>query len=208
MDTETPDNETADAGQGTLERYLGNAIRELRQRHGLTIADVAERAGISRGMLSKIENAQSATSLETLSRLAGALGVSLSALFRNYDVPDGSAQLVKKDEGMEVVRRGTKRGHTYHLLAYDQGPTKVFEPFLITIDSPQATFPVFEHPGTEFIHMLEGRMDYRHGQHTYALGPGDSLTFRGEVPHGPENLVELPIRFLSVIVYPPGTAES
>ena len=187
---------------GALERYLGNAVRDLRQRHGLTIADVAERAAISRGMLSKIENAQTATSLDTLTRLARALGASLSALFRNYDVPDGSAQLVKNGEGMEVVRRGTKRGHTYHLLAYDQGPTKLFEPFLITIDSESATFPVFEHPGTEFLYMLEGRMEYRHGQHTYLLTPGDSLTFRGEVPHGPEKLIECPIRFLATIMYP------
>ncbi len=187
---------------GALERYLGNAVRDLRQRHGLTIADVAERAAISRGMLSKIENAQTATSLDTLTRLARALGVSPSTLFRNYDVPDGSAQLVKNGEGMEVVRRGTKRGHTYHLLAYDQGPTKLFEPFLITIDSESATFPVFEHPGTEFLYMLEGRMEYRHGQHTYLLTPGDSLTFRGEVPHGPEKLIECPIRFLATIVYP------
>jgi len=191
-----------EAESGALERYLGNAIRDLRQRHGLTIAEVADRAGISRGMLSKIENAQTATSLDSLHRLAQALGVSLSTLFRNYDVPEGSAQLVKNGEGMEVVRRGTKRGHTYHLLAHEQGPTKLFEPFLITIDSPDATFPVFEHPGTEFLYMLEGRMEYRHGQHTYLLTPGDALSFRGEVPHGPERLIDLPIRFLATIVYP------
>ena len=58
----------------SLERYLGNTIRDLRQKHDLTIADVATLAGISRGMLSKIENAQTATSLDTLSRLASALG--------------------------------------------------------------------------------------------------------------------------------------
>ena len=191
-----------EAESGALERYLGNAIRDLRQRHGLTIAEVADRAGISRGMLSKIENAQTATSLDSLHRLAQALGVSLSTLFRNYDVPEGSAQLVKNGEGMEVVRRGTRRGHTYHLLAHEQGPTKLFEPFLITIDSPDATFPVFEHPGTEFLYMLEGRMEYRHGQHTYLLTPGDALSFRGEVPHGPEKLIDLPIRFLATIVYP------
>ncbi|NTV11518.1 MAG: helix-turn-helix domain-containing protein, partial [Zoogloea sp.] len=178
---------------GSLERYLGSTVRELRQKHGLTIADVADRAGISRGMLSKIENAQTATSLDTLSRLAHALGVSLATLFRQYDVPGGGAQLVKKGEGMEVVRRGTKRGHTYHLLAYDQGPVKLFEPFLITIDHESEVFPTFEHPGTEFLYMLEGQMEYRHGQNTYLLTPGDALTFRGEVPHGPEKLIECPI---------------
>jgi hypothetical protein len=45
-------------------------------------------------------------------------------------------------------------------------------------------------------------MEYRHGQHTYLLTPGDALTFRGEVPHGPEKLIDLPIRFLATIVYP------
>ncbi|MCK9261531.1 MAG: XRE family transcriptional regulator [Azoarcus sp.] len=187
---------------GSLERYLGNTLREIRLKHGLTIADVATLANISRGMLSKIENAQTATSLETLSRLAHALGVSLAALFKSYDVPSGSAQLVPKGEGMEVVRRGTKRGHTYHLLSYGQGPTKTFEPFLITIDHESETFPIFEHPGTEFIYMLEGSIEYRHGQHTYVLNPGDALTFDGEVPHGPEKMMQCPIRFLSILMYP------
>lgn len=197
----TTDKPAPTIADHALERYVGNTIRELRQKHGLTIAEVAEQIGISRGMLSKIENAQTATSLETLAKLAGALGVSLATLFRNYNIPAGNAQLVKQGEGMEVVRRGTKRGHTYHLLAYDQGPTKLFEPFLITMDDESEVFPTFEHPGTEFIYMLEGAIEYRHGQSTYLLEPGDSLTFRGDIPHGPEKLLTLPIRFLAIIYY-------
>ena len=187
----------------SLERYLGNVIRDLRQRDHLTIADVSSQAGISRGMLSKIENGQAATSLDTLSRIAQALGVSLAHLFRDYNVPSGGAQLVKAQDGMEVVRRGTRRGHTYHLLAYDKGPRKTFEPFLITMDDASEVFPSFEHPGTEFIYMLKGKIEYRHGRQTYMLEPGDSLTFRGDVPHGPEKLLELPIHFLSIIIYGP-----
>ena len=196
--------EPPSSGEGSdrsLYRHLGGTIRELRQKDHLTIAEVAAQAGISRGMLSKIENGQAATSLDTLSRIAKALGVSLAHLFRYFDVPSGGAQLVKSGAGMEVVRRGTRCGHTYHLLAYDQGPQKTFEPFLITMDDASEVFPTFEHPGTEFIYMLEGRIEYRHGQHTYLLAPGDSLTFRGSVPHGPEKLIELPIKFLAVIVY-------
>ncbi|MBC8751274.1 helix-turn-helix domain-containing protein [Paraburkholderia podalyriae] len=190
--------------KNSLERYLGATIRELRQRHGLTIAQVSEQAGISRGMLSKIENAQTSTGLDVLNRIANALGVSMSTLFRRFDVPEGGAQLVKKGEGMEVVRKGTKRGHTYHLLAYDQGPKKLFEPFLITMDDESETFPVFEHQGTEFIHMLKGVIEYRHGQQTYILHPGDTLTFQADVPHGPERLIEMPIQFLSIFVYGEG----
>ena len=193
-------------GGKSLDRFLGNVIRELRLKDNLTIAEVASQAGISRGMVSKIENGQVSTSLETLSKIAQALGVSLAHLFRHYNMPSGGAQLVKNGAGMEVVRRGTKRGHTYHLLAYDQGPRKAFEPFLITMDDASEVFPTFEHPGTEFIYMLKGRIEYRHGQQTYLLEPGDSLTFRGDIPHGPERLIELPIHFLSTIIYG-GTAE-
>lgn len=193
--------------KSSLERYLGATIRELRQRHGLTIAQVSEQAGISRGMLSKIENAQTSTGLDVLNRIANALGVSMSTLFRRFDVPEGGAQLVKKGEGMEVVRKGTKRGHTYHLLAYDQGPRKLFEPFLITMDDESETFPVFEHQGTEFIHMLKGVIEYRHGQQTYILHPGDTITFRADVPHGPERLIKTPIQFLSIFVYGQGAPD-
>lgn len=185
----------------SLDRFIGNVIRELRLKDNLTIAEVAAQAGISRGMVSKIENGQVSTSLETLSKIAQALGVSLAHLFRHYNMPSGGAQLVKSGAGMEVVRRGTRRGHTYHLLAYDQGPRKAFEPFLITMDDASEVFPTFEHPGTEFIYMLKGRIEYRHGQQTYVLEPGDSLTFRGDIPHGPERLIELPIYFLSTIIY-------
>ena len=199
---------TEQTNDGSLERYIGNTIRQLRQKHKLTIAEVCDRANISRGMLSKIENAQTATSLETLAKLASALGVSLSTLFRNYNMPEGDAQLVKSGEGMEVVRRGTKRGHTYHLLAYDRGSTKLFEPFLIAMDDASEAFPTFEHPGVEFIHMLQGKIEYRHGQSTYLLEPGDSLTFQGDIPHGPEKLIELPIVFLAIIYYSAPLMES
>ncbi|MBD3671349.1 MAG: helix-turn-helix domain-containing protein [Gammaproteobacteria bacterium] len=184
-----------------LDAYIGRVLREQRQAQSLTIADVAERAELSRGMVSRIENGQVSCSLETLHRLTNTLGITLSNLFRNYDIPEGGAQLVKAGEGLEVVRRGTKRGHTYHLLAYDQGPRKLVEPLLITMDDASEIFPTFTHPGTEFIYMLEGKLEYRHGRHTYLLEPGDSLTFKGEIPHGPEHLIEVPIRFLAIINY-------
>jgi transcriptional regulator with XRE-family HTH domain len=195
------ENAKADIQNKSLGRHLGSTIRQLRLQHNLTIAAVAERAGISRGMLSKIENSLAATSLETLEQLANALGVTLSKLFQNYNLPMGAAQLVKKGEGMEVVRRGTRVGHTYQLLAYDQGPRKTFEPFLITLEDSCEEFSAFEHPGTEFIHMLEGILEYRVGEETFVLNSGDSLTFRGEIPHRPETLIETPIKFLAIIHY-------
>jgi transcriptional regulator with XRE-family HTH domain len=185
-----------------LEHHIATRIKRQRVSQGLKIADVSRIADISPGMLSKIENAQVSTSLDTLNRLCNALALPMSKLFADYDRPSGGAQLIPAGEGLEVVRRGTDKGHTYHLLSYKQGPKKSFEPFLVTMDDASEVFPSFSHPGIEFIYILEGEIEYRHGNRLYHMNAGDSLTFDGDIPHGPEQLLQVPIRMLSVITYP------
>ena len=184
-----------------LERHIGQTVRKLRLQQNLTIAEIARKAKISSGMLSKIENGQTSASLDSLEGLADALGTTLSSIFAGYSTDEGGAQHVKNGQGPEVVRRGTKRGHTYHLLSIERGPRRVFEPFLVTLNDKSEIFPSFQHPGIEFIYILQGKLSYRHGKKNYLLGSGDALTFRGSVPHGPEKLLKLPIKMLSTIIY-------
>ncbi|MGR8946640.1 MAG: helix-turn-helix domain-containing protein [Gammaproteobacteria bacterium] len=198
----TPDPALEDLGSPeALSQFVGLELKQHRLNQHLTIQDVSELSGISRGMLSRIENGQATPSLDTLFRLSNTLGVSMSNLFKDFDAPEGDAKYVPKGEGMDVARRGTKKGHVYELLSYDQGPKKLFEPLLITLDDQSEIFPRFQHAGTEFIYMLKGKMDYRHGKQVYRLKPGDALTFDGNVPHGPEELLSVPIKFLTIIHY-------
>lgn len=180
---------------------VGANVRRLRQAQGLTAAELAASANISAAMLSRLERGDVSPSLDTLAALASALGTAVATLLRSPEAIESDAQHVRRGEGLEVVRRGTKRGHTYHLLASNRGPRRIFEPFLVTLTSKSEEFPEFDHPGTEFIHILEGSLRYRHGPESFLLKPGDSLTFRGDVPHGPEELIKLPVRMLSIIVY-------
>jgi transcriptional regulator with XRE-family HTH domain len=180
---------------------LGRTARRLRESQNLTLADVAGRADISSAMLSRLETGRVSPSLETIVALSQALGVTASVLMQRVGADDGGAQLIRAGEGLETVRSGTRRGHTYHLLAAQRGPRKVFEPFLVTLNDRSEVFPGFQHPGVEFIHLLSGILHYRHGRHSYVLKPGDTLTFRGDVAHGPERLEKVPIRMLSIIIY-------
>jgi len=180
---------------------LGRTARRLREGQNLTLADVARRANISSAMLSRLETGRVSPSLETIVALSQALGVTASVLMQRVGAEDGGAQLIRAGEGLETVRSGTRRGHTYHLLAAQRGPRKVFEPFLVTLNDRSEVFPGFQHPGIEFLHVLTGSLHYRHGRHTYVMRPGDTLTFRGDVAHGPERLEKVPIRMLSIIIY-------
>jgi uncharacterized cupin superfamily protein len=58
----------------------------------------------------------------------------------------------------------------------------------------------------EFIYMLSGEVDYRHGEQSYNLKPGDALLFDSGALHGPERVVEKPSTYISVIVYPRNAA--
>lgn len=187
-----------------LEAAIARNVRELRHQRGLSVTDLAAKVGISKAMLSKIENAQTSCSLSTLSLLAKGLDIPVTSLFRGADT-ERPASYVKAGRGTPIVRNGSQVGHDYMLLGSLRGEHKRLESLLVTLTTKSQTYPLFQHPGTEFIYMLEGVMDYGHGRSVYRLKPGDTLMLDGEGAHGPVELVDLPIRFLSVIAFPDGT---
>ncbi|MEV7084649.1 XRE family transcriptional regulator [Streptomyces sp. NPDC093085] len=183
-----------------LEASIARQVRRYRVAAGLSVAEMAARVGISKAMLSKIENAQTSCSLTTLGRLATGLDVPVTALFRGVDA-EREAVYVPAGHGARIVRRGSRVGHLYELLGALRGPHKRMEAVLVTLTESSEVFPLFQHPGTELLYMLEGTMVYGHGEAQYTMRAGDALQLDGEGPHGPQELVELPIRFLSVTAY-------
>ncbi len=192
----------AGARDNVLEVAIGREVRAFRRKLGITVSDLARATGLSLGMLSKIENGVTSASLTTLQRLSRALGVPVTALFRRYE-ERRDAVFVSAGKGLIIERRGTRAGHQYQLLGHTGGMATavVVEPYLITLTEKSDVFPLFQHSGLEFLYMLEGEVVYRHADKLYTMRPGDSLFFDADAPHGPDELVKLPIRFLSVISY-------
>jgi len=190
------------ARDSMLEVAIGREVRAFRNKLGITASDLAKAAGLSLGMLSKIENGVTSASLTTLQRLSKALGVPVTALFRRFE-ERRDAVFVSAGQGLLIERRGTRAGHQYQLLGHTGGlsGSVVVEPYLITLTEESDVFPLFQHAGLELIYILEGEVVYRHADKLYPMKPGDSLFFDADAPHGPEELVKLPIRFLSVISY-------
>ena len=186
--------------QGRLERAIAGQVRRLRQARGLTLAELSERSGVSVPMLSKIENASISCSLTTLDRLADTFDIPVTSLFRGADV-QREAVYTEAGSGARIVQRGTRVGHDYTLLGALRGAHKRMEAHLVTLTEESEEFPLFQHPGTELLYMLEGEMVYAHGDASYTMRRGDALQLDGEGLHGPRELIRLPIRFLSVVAY-------
>ncbi|NBE09093.1 helix-turn-helix domain-containing protein [Rhodobacter sp. CCP-1] len=186
-----------------LEMAIGRSVRAFRRQQGMTVADLASVTGLSIGMLSKIENGITSPSLTTLQILSHAFSTPITSFFRGYE-ERREVQHVKAGEHLEIERRGTRAGHQYHLLGHigSNSSGVVVEPYIITLTTESDTFPAFQHDGIELLFMLEGEVTYRHGDSLFHLEPGDSLFFDADAPHGPEVLVKLPARYLSIISYP------
>ena len=192
-----------EAREKVLELAIGREVRSHRRRKSMTVADLADATGLSIGMLSKIENGNTSPSLNTLQTLADALTIPLTSFFRGYE-STRTAVHTKSGEGVELERAGTRAGHQYNLLGHIGANSSgvIVEPYLIELTSKSDTFETFQHDGIETIYMLEGEVDYRHGDNVYPLKPGDTLFFDADAPHGPEKLVKLPAKYLSIISYP------
>jgi transcriptional regulator with XRE-family HTH domain len=195
--TNTEPNVDIDA---QLSEAIGKRVRSYRLQLGFTVAQLAEHSGLSKGMLSKIENAQASPSLSTLSRISSALDVPLTAFFDSFEAH--AVLHVKKGHGLDLVPKGSRSGLRSQLLGNLRGTTRRrLEPILYTMTRRAKVSESFRHPGTEFLYLIEGKLEYGYGAQRFLLEAGDSLQFDGEVTHGPLRLIEVPIRLLSVKAY-------
>jgi transcriptional regulator with XRE-family HTH domain len=185
----------------TLEAGIGTEVRRLRKSLDLTVSELGLAAGISAGMLSKIENGGISPSLATLDALAKALNVPISRLFAETE-ERRDCSFVKGGNGVRIERRGTKAGHLYDLLGHSLAGEIGVEPYLITLKRDAVPYTHFRHAGVEFLYMLTGKVRYRHADRSYVMEPGDALFFDAAARHGPEELIEAPMTYLSIIIYP------
>ena len=181
-----------------LAEAIGAQIRAFRKQLSMTMAEVGSVAGLSAGMMSKIERGVSSPSLSTLTAVAAALNVPVTAFFRKYE-EQRDCSFVRAGEGLVIERAGTRAGHEYRLLGHNIHSRVTVEPYLITLTDDSEVFPLFQHGGVEFLFILAGEVLYRHGKKTYLLKPGDSLFFDADAAHGPEELVSLPVRMIAVL---------
>lgn len=161
-------------------RAIGAAVRRARTTASLSTRELAAKAGLSQPFVSTVENGLSMPSVATLYRLAAALGVGAHEL-----LPDAV-----HDE-VVVVRAGTAPvspvddtpGAASSALLCG-GPGQAVEVHGFAIEPGQPVGGWFDHPGEDFVHVIEGRLhvELATGRRE-VLEAGDSLWHQGTIPH-------------------------
>jgi len=181
----------------SLDVIVGLAVKMHRSLLDLTLAELSERAGVSTAMISKIERGQVSASLATLEALAAGIGVPLVSFFADT-IGRTDVSYVPKGEGITVQRLGDGFGHIYKMIGRAKANHIGLESFLVTLERPLPKRPLYQHQGTEFVHVITGKMLYRCGESAIEVSSGDSLSYDSSTPHGAIELLTDKVTFISV----------
>jgi len=163
------------------EAEIGLKVKQLRKERRLSLLELADKTGFTKGYLSKVENAKRSPPISTLITIAAALGVNLAAIFSDGGTKT-SITLVKKSERKRMDRDGTAFGYSYEPLALSY-PGRHMEPCILTLPLRPKAQAVFQHKGEELLFVLEGTMRFTHGDREFIVEEGDCVYFDASVPH-------------------------
>jgi len=148
----------------------------------MTLQELADRTGLTKGYLSKVERSEKAPPYSTLSKIVGAMGLEITDVLKAEPGPlqDLPIVIARKEEGKVIRESSHYVGYDYEVLAVGK-PGKNMEPFIIY--APNEFTTLFEHEGEEFIYVLEGEMELKYGDRLFLLKKGDHAYFESRVPH-------------------------
>lgn len=158
---------------------IGTKIRAIRNRKKITIAQMCEATGLSKGFISNIENNNTSPSISTLSTIASFLEVPLPYL------------LLEKNQHMRVVRKESRTTSTFNGLKIEHLASKGGLRMMIVEFPPGATIgEPNSHEGEECHLVLEGKILAEQGEDSFIVEAGDSFSWNASVPHFVKNVGE------------------
>jgi transcriptional regulator with XRE-family HTH domain len=176
---------------------LGAWVRGLRRERGLTLEELAERSGVSRAMISKVERGEKNPTLVVATKLAEGLEINLSRLLKIEE----RREVVVQPRDRRMVMRDPKTGFERQLLSPAFGGRGVeFVRNVIPEGSTSGEFPPHRKGVEEYVAVEKGRLKAMLGGEEYLLEEGDALYFEADVSHRFDNAGDDECSYYLVIV--------
>jgi transcriptional regulator with XRE-family HTH domain len=177
-----------------VEFDLGARLRYLRQRHQLTMRELAEKSGLSINTLSMIENCKTSPSISTIQQISQALDIPLVSFFETRPARK-RVVYVRQEERPKVNLGSTLLEHLGKELVDSD-----IQPFVVTLEPgvKSGKKPII-HTGHEFVYCLSGQIQYTIDDKNYLMNPGDSLVFESPLSHHWQNMSKQVSQFILVL---------
>lgn len=187
-------------------QIVGEKIKSLRETREISVAELAERTGLSVEQIERIENNVDIPSLAPLIKIARALGVRLGTFLDDQD--EMGAVVCRKQETADATISFSNnavdaRTHMhYHSLSKSKADRHM-EPFIIDIEAVgDADYELSSHEGEEFVFVMEGAIEVCHGKKKYVIEAGDTIYYDSIVPHHLHGYQGQAAKILAVVYTP------
>ena len=169
--------------EGEIILRVGETVKEIREKKGLSLKDISQRTGLQPEFLMEIEKGKISPPLGSIIKLAKALEMKMGYFISGAE--DLPYTIVRKNDRKLISRFDSKKSQTYGYEFISLAPYKKdrhMEPFLVTLEPSDVEEPS-SHDGQEFIFVLEGIMEVHLGEETHLLEPGDAIYYDSTVSH-------------------------
>lgn len=166
---------------------ISNKIKSTRKSKNLTIQELADRAKVSKGLISQIENGRTIPSLLVLIQIISSLEIDLMEFFEGLSLNDkGLNILVRRKDQYETFEKEPAQGYLYHRIFTKGFKNTTIDIVLLEIE-PGSKRDYVTTDAYEYKFMMSGQVTYDFKTHTEVLNEGDSLFFDGNIAHNPIN---------------------
>jgi transcriptional regulator with XRE-family HTH domain len=176
---------------------VGERVRSLREAMGYSLRDLARSSGVSAPTLSQVERGETSPTLDTATRIASGLELTLSQLLRLDEEPQ--VAVVRAGDRAHTVRDGHRFGELTPPLPGQRHAVSVHTLKARASTSGPGDPPLHEPGGRETAVVLEGALVLVIGDDRYDLGPRDAVTFDADIPHHFENPGKKETTFIAVV---------
>jgi transcriptional regulator with XRE-family HTH domain len=167
---------------------ISNKIKEIRKEKGITIQEVADRAGVSKGLISQIENNRTIPSLLVLINIINALNIDLNEFFKDFNSElDAGPVVVRKKDTYSPFEKESAIGFHYKRIFTSAMDSSTMDIVLLEL-LPDAQRPMVETEAYEYKYIISGQVEYIFNDQTISLEEGDSIFFNGRLSHTPRNV--------------------
>lgn len=167
---------------------ISNKIKGIRKEKGITIQEVADRAGVSKGLISQIENNRTIPSLLVLINIINALDVDLNEFFKDFNSElDSGPVVVRKKDSYSPFEKESAIGFHYKRIFTSAMDSTTMDIVLLEL-LPDAQRPMVETEAYEYKYIISGQVEYIFNDQKISLEEGDSIFFNGRLSHTPRNI--------------------
>ena len=165
---------------------ISNKLKEVRKDKGLTLQEIADEAGVTKSLISQIENSRTIPSLPVMLGLIQALDIDLNVFFKDFiSKAPGENVIIRKKEQYQPFTKENASGYFYHRIFSKRFNDHHVDVVLLRL-TKNAKRPMVRTNAYEFKYVLQGSVEYTVGKNKYVLNQGDSMFFDANELHNPK----------------------